>query len=131
MKFRILESGMIRGGSLDVVLHENGDVYDCDYSAELKLGKKVFGKWIALPGISRSGSARIDRKYLSETYIANMTGDIDISGVVVSKSSDSLLRFRKNDVVGFVTISMDGLDPVEIIGLEVTWGGYKVTAVMA
>ena len=128
MRYNIEQSGLIRGGTVDVTLNDMGDVYDCQWSAEIKLGKKIFGKWIPLPGFSKSGSERISKDVLSEAYIRENDAFKYGSFAFYKQADDHLTTGQNNDVNIDLYLRFDGMDPVEINMIYVEWNGYKVTA---
>jgi hypothetical protein len=130
MRYNIVESGMIRGGSLEVNLTLLEDTYQADWSADIKLGKRVFGKWLPLPGFSKSGSERIPKDLLSEEYIR--TNDtLSVKGYVFTKQAmDHFTTGQNNDVNIDLFFRFDANDPAEIVTIYVEWNNFKVTAIL-
>ena len=128
MIYSILESGIIRGGTLTIDLNLLEDVYEANYSLDVKLGKKIFGRWVPLPGFSKSGSVRIDKQYLSEDFI-KANDSFTVNGKTFQKEAYDLLSVATDGIVIQIGISYDGNDPVEITSIATSFGSYNITAI--
>ena len=128
MIYSIVESGIIRGGTLTIDLNLLEDVYEANYSLDVKLGKRVFGKWIPLPGFSKSGSVRINKLYLSEDFIRN-NDTFTVNGKTFQREALDLFSVNTDGIVIEIGVSYDGNDPIEITSIETEFNGYSIKAI--
>ena len=116
MRYMLKETSNVCGGHIDLELRPMGQIYDAHYEVFVKIGKRIFGKFIG-SNQEFSGSYRIHQNTLSEAFIKN-TKEFEIEGVKFTKQGDSkylsVFTFSSGDVKGKIDFWRDGKDPVDI-----------------
>lgn len=127
MRLTIAEDGLIRGGEINISLNDVADIYEANYSVRVDLGKKVFGKWIPIPGYSTSGTFRVPKRYLSESWLASQDFFV-VDGVSFARVNADLYNVEGPGWSGGVELFRDGFDPVEFNEIMVRWREYTIRA---
>lgn len=133
LRFEILANNdIVRGGYLDIQLSEVGDIYDCRISVEIRCGKKVFGAWVPLPSFKYEGSSRVPAEKLSEEFVM-ATQKFRVDDIEFEKAADDehMITFAADNgnLRGWLLVGYDGLDPVEIQKIDMSYDGYDIEAV--
>ena len=126
MILNIKQSGPIYDGSLEYKIQPVGLLYLVDYRAKVRIGRKVFGKFIGKEQTFK-GSIRIEQRLLSEEFV-KVTNELTIKGVSFQRASGNKFRFNKGPVFGNVTFALDGFDPVSISRIKASTPLGKIEA---
>ena len=124
MKLSSGKSGPILDAVVKATLNQVGDVYDVDWKLKVRIGRKVWGKFIGKTE-KESGSIRIPKKNLREEYLRT-TETCEIAGLKLKRVKEGHFKFEKGQAKGDVYFGFDGHDPVEIRRIKVKALGMKL-----
>lgn len=116
MYYRAFGPGVLDGGA-NVNIANLGEVYSVDYSLSVRIGKKIFGKFIGKT-LSYSGNVRVPAEMMSEKFIAENNG-ISFGKVSAHKVAADKFKFSAGPCEGVIYLAFDGLDPVEVRSVEI------------
>jgi hypothetical protein len=116
-------------GSVDVNITLLEQLYIINYDASLNIGKMIFGKFVKLNSQQYKNSIEVSKQYLSEEWL-KQNKEASIRGLKLVKVTDLLWKFSKNSVHGDIYFNYDGIDPVEVMQINLTApivGSIKIT----
>jgi hypothetical protein len=116
MKYEIKENGVVCGGEANLNLKLLGDIYLVEYDGYIKLGKKVFGKFIGKTQDFR-GSYRIIKRVLGESFLKK-TKTFEVDGILFKKKSDTSFEGTTKGTKITIYLKFDSKDPVDIIKIH-------------